>query len=399
MKYLSAIVLLGAGALPSAWAVEPKFQAQEIDAKVVIGYGLAIGDVDGDKKPDILLADKKQIKWYQNPGKAGAPWPMHVMAENLTSRDNVCIAARDIDGDGKVEVAVGAMWNPGDTNSPEKSGAVFYLKRPEDPTKKWTAIQIKPHDPTTHRMRWIRVGKDAYRLIVLPLHGIGNKGGKGAPVRVMAYTMPKDPTGEWKQTVVDASMHMTHNMDVLGSRSRSEMLLVGGKEGFVGIRAADASGSKWTANVMSFSGLSKGAGEVRGTSGEISFAASIEPLHGNAVVAYVLVAKSGKFERRVLDESLRAGHALAVTDLLGTGWAQVVAGWRSPDANKKVGIRLYAPTDASRTKWKTYLIDDNGMACEDLKVADLDGDGKPEIIACGRSSKNLKIYWNQTPKP
>ena len=31
-----------------------------------------------------------------------------VMAENLTPKDNVCIAAQDIDGDGKCEVAVGA---------------------------------------------------------------------------------------------------------------------------------------------------------------------------------------------------------------------------------------------------------------------------------------------------
>jgi hypothetical protein len=37
------------------------------------------------------------------------------------------------------------------------------------------------------------------------------------------------------------------------------------------------------------------------------------------------------------------------------------------------------------------------MACEDLKTADLNNDGKPDIIAAGRASKNLVIYWNQTP--
>ena len=89
----------------------PKFEAQEIDTNVAIGYGLAIGDVDGDRKPDILLADKKQFVWYRN-----GDWKRFVMAENLTESDNVCIAARDIDGDGKVEVAVGAQWNPGETS-------------------------------------------------------------------------------------------------------------------------------------------------------------------------------------------------------------------------------------------------------------------------------------------
>src|SRR6266511_1362344 len=89
---------------------DPKFRTQTIDDKIQIGYGVAVADVDGDKKPDILLADKKQFVWYRNPA-----WEKFVIAENLTKEDNVCIAAADIDGDGKCEIAVGAAWNPGDT--------------------------------------------------------------------------------------------------------------------------------------------------------------------------------------------------------------------------------------------------------------------------------------------
>jgi len=40
-------------------------------------------------------------------------------------------------------------------------------------------------------------------------------------------------------------------------------------------------------------------------------------------------------------------------------------------------------------------VDDGGMAAEDLTVADLNGDGKPEIIAVGRATANVKIYWNE----
>ena len=80
---------------------EPKFRAVEIDSTVEIGYGIAIADVDGDGKPDIILADKKTIQWYHNPD-----WKKHIIAENLTEKDNVCVAARDLDGDGKAEFII-----------------------------------------------------------------------------------------------------------------------------------------------------------------------------------------------------------------------------------------------------------------------------------------------------
>jgi len=36
------------------------------------------------------------------------------------------------------------------------------------------------------------------------------------------------------------------------------------------------------------------------------------------------------------------------------------------------------------------------MACEDLQVADLNGDGRPDIVAAGRATRNLKIYFNES---
>ena len=66
----------------------------------LFGVGLArLNDFDGDGKTDIVLADKNTIQWYQNPS-----WTKHVIAENLTKRDNVCITARDINGDEWVRV-------------------------------------------------------------------------------------------------------------------------------------------------------------------------------------------------------------------------------------------------------------------------------------------------------
>jgi hypothetical protein len=35
------------------------------------------------------------------------------------------------------------------------------------------------------------------------------------------------------------------------------------------------------------------------------------------------------------------------------------------------------------------------MAAEDLRVADIDGDSRLDIVAAGRATKNLKVYWNR----
>ena len=64
----------------------------------------------------------------------------------------------------------------------------------------------------------------------------------------------------------------------------------------------------------------------------------------------------------------------------------------------KVGIKLLSPLDAEGTKWRQTMIDDNAMACEDLCLADLDGNGKLDIVAAGRATKNLKIYLNEGVK-
>lgn len=385
---------------PLVAAETPTFRArpQTIDSSIQIGYGLAVADVDGDGKDDILLADAKQIVWYRAP-----KWEKFVMVENLTPKDNVCIAARDLDGDKKCEVAVGAEWNPNDTVN---SGAVFFLEAPADRTQRWTARKL-PHVPTTHRMHWVRGLDRGFMLAVLPLHGRGNKNGAGEGAQLLGYEWPwretSHPVPLWSPL---PPLHQTHNFDVVTGWSLGESLLVATKEG---VRSVEAIANRETPQPVT----SINAGEVRrgALPGGGRFLATIEPMHGNELVVYrgpSMQFSSGADwtgQRTVVDDKLVEGHALATGDLLGIGSDQVVVGWRGrPQAAgkqpaAKVGIKLYAATDARGEAWKlNALIDDNQMACEDLKLADLNGDGKIDIIAAGRATKNVVIYWNETER-
>ena len=415
---------------------EPKFRAVTIDDKIQIGYGVAVADVDGDGRPDILLADKKQFVWYQNPGQpppgaasfAPSVWSKFVIAENLTEHDNVCLAAQDIDGDGKCEIAVGAEWNPGDTVN---SGAVFYMIPPADRTQKWEPVKFPNVEPTTHRMKWMELPTDAgeprWGLVVVPLHGRGNKNGEGAPVKVLLYHKPADVRGEWRSEVVDESMHMTHNFE-MEPRAADGHILLAGREGIAELQSQHG---RWQRSVVSQNnGLPQstaGVGEVRygllplpippssiklpdqpataqrtGSNG-IRCVAAVEPMHGNSLVAYIpsIDGIGVAMTRRVLTDQLIDGHALACGDLLGTGNGyQIVVGWRAmgkPDA--KVGVHLLTPLDSVGKDWRDSAVDDGGMACEDLVLADLNGDGKLDIVASGRATHNVKVYFNETPRP
>ena len=365
--------------------IDPSFEAQVIDSAIAIGYGLALGDVDGDGKPDILLADKKQFVWYRN-----GDWKRFVMIENLTEYDNVCIAARDLDGDGKVEVAVGAQWNPGETADSSKSGSVHYLVRPTDPTMHWTAVELH-HEPTVHRMRWVTSTDRNYYLLVLPLHGRGNKNGEGEGAKLMAYRFPKNPKDAWDIFTVDQSMHLTHNFDIVEDKSSKQTVLyIAGKEG---IKTISAFHKKGQAQTISHTANSAGEIRVGNPHSYKPFIAAIEPMHGIVLAVY-----TGKnfTTRVVLDDQLKEGHAIATGDLLKQGRDQVIAGWRVPNAAGKTGIKLYVSRDTTLSAWDQYWIDENGMATEDLQVLDMNGDGKTDIVAAGRATKNLKIYWNRT---
>jgi hypothetical protein len=393
--------VLMASAVWAAAAEMPKFKTQEIDKTLKIGYGTILADINGDGKSDIVVADQARVIWFENPS-----WQLHTILTGKTKPDNVCLDAYDIDGDGKLDLALGAGWKPSDTKNP---GTLQWLRRPKTGEGEWEMFEIANEEPTIHRIRWADLDGDGKKeLISVPLQGKGatpqNNFGDGK-VRVFAYRPGVDPTQiAWGKDLLCDQFPVMHNFQAIDfdGDGKLEVLAVSYEGLHVLKKGAD---EKWSAKKINAGdqtnpAKSRGASEIK--LGKLKsgtrFIGTIEPWHGNQVVVYTNEKGSDQWSRRVLDSQLLWGHAIWCADLDGDGDEELIAGVRDPmPAGKaKSGVRIYKATDSLGTAWEREEVDPGGVAVEDLTAGDLNGDGKIDLVAVGRATGNVRIYWNET---
>lgn len=356
-----AVLLLTTLAAQAADA--PTFRMQEIASGLGVVYALAVADVNADGKPDIVAINETQLLWFENPA-----WTKRVVTERVTAHDNVALAPLDIDRDGKLDFALGADWQSTNTNS---GGSLHWV------TGSGIVRNIAT-EPTLHRIRWVDVDGDGRaELVVAPLHGRGTKGPNwtdGAGSRILVFRIPAKPDQEpWPVEVADSSLHIVHNFIGVGRE-----IWAASAEGVYALkRNADGTWSKRA--------IAAGRpGEIKlGIANRTRHLATVEPWHGNSLVVYDETA--APWRRTVIDEQLNQGHALGWGDFDGDGNDELVAGWRG----KPWGLALYR---ISKGAWTKTMLDD-GVAVEDLVVADLNRDQRPEIVAGGRATGNVRIYW------
>ncbi len=403
------IVLLTFATVPSPAAEFPNFEAQEIDPHIGnVCYALTVADVDNDGKPDVVGLSEDAVVWYHNPD-----WKRADLIRDQTKRDNVCIQPMDIDRDGQIDFAVGAGWAPPNTKT---ASTLQWIGR--DKEGRWQVHPISSfQEPMLHRIRWADVlGTGRPQLVVAPLQGRDTKGpdwGSGPGVQVQVFSIPDDPTRpDWPVTTASNDLHCIHNLwpieaGTLGpapAKKSAEDILLAAWEGVFLLSRSDS--DSWTETRLGAgnqeSSPSKGASEIKlGHLADGSpYIATIEPWHGFQVVVYTPPKQKGAlWNRHVIDEPVTWGHAVWVANLDDDKDEELIIGQRDPNPSgasiKGPGVRVYDPKPGDSLTFDRHVLDDGGMACEDALATDLNGDGRVDIIAGGRATHNVKIYWNR----
>jgi hypothetical protein len=402
MRYPIGWLIAVLATLSAATAGEFQFRDQELPTRLTVGYAVRLIDMNGDRRLDIAIVDSDRILWLENPN-----WTEHVIEQGVTKKDNVCFAPYDIDGDGKLDFAVGADWQPANTKS---GGTIQLIQFGDTPASNFSLHPIGEY-PTTHRMNFADLDGDGRQeLIVAPLMGKDstkpNFAEHGTPLLV--YQIPVDPKkGLWKPTVICDDVHVTHNFQVtdFNGDGQPDILLVSFEGVHLLERQADG---KWRRMRLGTGNQetspNKGASEIKlgKRAGGERYIATIEPWHGHQVVVYTKPdsprPRAGEWlwKRQVLDEDLKWGHAVWPVNLDGDEDQELVIGVRDNLSDSvKCGVRIYDPQDATGTKWTRQLVDPGSVAVEDLTAGDLNGDGRADLVAVGRATHNVKIYWNE----
>jgi hypothetical protein len=318
------------------------WQAHSV-AQIPSGYQVAVADVNGDGRPDILAlsSEANLVEWYENPS-----WKPHSIT--TTTKHNISLAPLFKEGFPMRGLVNAPILGAGAEAPDYRVGALLTWYEPPEAllTGHAAAVAQKQSHWTAHLI-------DNSLTVI---HGIN----------------VVDWDGDGRDEILTASFEGVHLFRSTGW---------GG-------------GLRWTKTRLAegdqVSKPRRGASEI--ATGKVHgrrFLATIEPWHGEQVAVYFEGKPGQLWKRQVIDDTFKDGHALAVADLDGDGNDEIVAGYRGQGTS----VDVYYVADSAGTKWERQTLDTN-MAAACVVIEDLNGDGRSDIVAIGASTGNIVWYQN-----
>lgn len=381
--WLCGLVLTACGLWPAAHGQERVV----IDDNFPGAYQVEVVDVNGDRRPDVIAVGGSTCAWYENP-----TWKKRTVATGKQTPGIISSATADLDGDGKAEIAIAYEF---EMNNP-RIGKLLLARQGSKADGPWMLEPIAQVD-SIHRLRWGVVDGDRRPdLVVAPIFGRDARPPDyGEPARLQVFRFGEESRILQKTGTVVAEHRVIHAIEVIDADGDGiSDILTASNEGVDLYRGPSFEHRSLSAGAPG-QAPKRGASEVH--LGRLAdgrrFLATIEPWHGSQVVVCLADGTAGDRERAlrfgpraVIDDTLADGHALWVADVDADGDDEVFAGHRGKDHR----VSLY-DFDREKTAWSRTVLD-RGVAAQDLRGGDVDGDGRPDVVTVGGSTHNVVLY-------
>lgn len=358
--------------------------------------GVAVADFDNDGRLDVSAGRN----WYRNPGPGSkdgwVPRPLRVLEDWNGYTHSNGEHAYDVDGDGFTDVVSGNFTLT----------QVYWYKNPGKEGLE-RGVQWKQFLLAETGQKTNEIGV----LMDVDLEGDGrpewvsNQWNKNAPLIIWRFDKGDSKPTDLKQTMVGHTVGPKNGHGIgfgdINNDGRDD-ILVG--SGWYERPAGDPYTGEWKFHAdwdRHFSCPML----VRDVNGDKLNDLVWGNPHDFGVFVWLAqpgVAGDGKlaFKEVKLDDSFSQAHAIHFADLDGDGRDELITGKRVRAHNgrdpggKQPPILVYYTWDERFSEFKRYVINDGAVGIGlQIRTADLDADGDLEIILAGKDG--TQVLWNQ----
>lgn len=366
MKRMPAAAATAPAPKPDAGAIEPiAFRKEVIDA-APLGREMditLIGDIDGDGKQDVVIGGKSgesNLAWYQAPD-----WKRRPMASNVALEAGGFLF--DINADGRLDVIAGA---PG--NGPN----LYWFENPADLDAPWTQRIIENTFKKYHDQTVGDIDNDGKPELLFSSQKAGV---------VAYYDIPADPTVEpWP---ADNRHIIRKDAPNLEGLVIADLNGDGKNETVIGslIFTLGETG-EWSSK-----NIAPQFKEARAAVGDFNKdgAADIVLTEGERHPARMAIFAGPDYRAVDLETELSRPHSLGVADMNQDGLDDIMVGEMGPP-NSPEAARIFIYLGKGDGTFDKRLAS-SGTSTHETKVADLNGDGKPDIVGKPYTKEQMPV--------